>query len=236
MLRSSLALISVATILLLSACSAIEVENETKVSASPTIAGKLIVVYPNQGVSRSTNIPPKASNHENSIETININGREIRVASQVTPYSYASVVDYNNSGQIVLNYGFSEPSYIWAQGRPTNNMPQEGRATYTGGAYHVTMEPGATNIQWTRAKSTFNVDFGLKQLTGSIADQRDYVKTPFPTINFVGNIQGNTFSATSTQGNIQSSGYFYGDRAAAIGGTYQNNDGTISGSFGAGRR
>lgn len=239
MLHSSFKPVTIATMFLLSACNAMEKETES-VKASPTInknsiAGNLIIVHPNQGIAKPVNVPPKGRHHENSLETISLNGREIVVASQITPYSHSAVRDYVGSGQVVARYGFLEPNYIWVQGRPTTNMPSGGSAIYTGKAYHITAKPNATNIDWTaETKVVFNVDFSSKKLTGSITDHTQY-RQKFPTINFVGNIQGNTFSAVSTQGNIKSNGYFYGDNAATIGGTYQNSNGTISGAFGASR-
>lgn len=115
--------------------------------------------------------------------------------------------------------GINGTPHLFAQGEVTTNMPTTGTATYTGNAAHVT----STNVSLLGAR--FKVNYGNKTISGVIDSKGS------PVVNLSGTINGNTFSGTNQD--ISTQGYFYGNNAAELGGTYRNTNGSISGAYGA---
>lgn len=114
-----------------------------------------------------------------------------------------------------IKEGVSGTPALFSQGTVTNNMPTTGKATYTGFAAHV------ANGQVTTPDAKFIVDYGNKTVAGTIGNN----------VELTGAITGNQFSGTKN--GFSTNGYFYGNGAKELGGTYKNAAGTVSGAYGA---
>lgn len=114
-----------------------------------------------------------------------------------------------------IKEGVSGTPALFSQGTVTNNMPATGKATYTGFAAHV------ANGQVTTPDAKFIVDYGNKTVAGTIGNN----------VELTGAITGNQFSGTKN--GFSTNGYFYGNGAKELGGTYKNAAGTVSGAYGA---
>ena len=114
-----------------------------------------------------------------------------------------------------IKEGVNGTPALFSQGTVTNNMPTTGKATYTGFAAHV------ANGQITTPNAKFTVDYGNKTVAGNIGNH----------VSLAGTISGNQFSGTKN--GFSTNGYFYGDGAKELGGTYKNAAGTVSGAYGA---
>lgn len=177
----------------------------------------------------------------NSIATLTANGQELAVQlpgiisggfTQLTgntTYNGKSYSRFIVSGTRYVNSKFGyitegQKDYIFSHGAPTANMPASGRVEYDGDA--LIGKAGSVSV----ADADFVADFGQKTLTGSIT--RDSQSTfAFNPIAINATISGNTFAANN--GAITSSGYFYGNNAAEIGGVFSDSSQGIAGSFGA---
>lgn len=114
-----------------------------------------------------------------------------------------------------IREGVGGTPYLFAQGVVTNNMPTTGTATYTGQAAHL------QNGQVDLVDARFNVNYGTKNLTGTVG-----------TTALSATISGNSFAGTHANG-ITTTGRFYGNNAAELGGTYSNANGSVAGAYGA---
>lgn len=114
-----------------------------------------------------------------------------------------------------IREGVDGTPHLFAQGVTTTNMPTTGTATYTGSAAHL------QNGQIGLVDARFNVNYGTKNLTGTVG-----------TTALSATITGNTFSGTHANG-ISTTGRFYGNNAAELGGTYRNANGSVAGAYGA---
>lgn len=114
-----------------------------------------------------------------------------------------------------IKEGVNGTPALFSQGTVTNNMPTTGKATYTGFAAHV------ANGQVTTPDAKFIVDYGNKTVAGTIGNN----------VELTGAITGNQFSGTKN--GFSTNGYFYGNGAKELGGTYKNAAGTVSGAYGA---
>ncbi|MDO4251491.1 MAG: transferrin-binding protein-like solute binding protein [Moraxella sp.] len=115
----------------------------------------------------------------------------------------------------------NEQSAFFVQGNASKSIPAQGRATYKGSAVHGMMVGTSTLVEVVPAQ--FQVDFDKKTVQGTISSSAP--------VELSATISGNSFSGTKSD--VRTTGYFYGDDAAQIGGVYLNNDSSISGSFGA---
>lgn len=114
-----------------------------------------------------------------------------------------------------IREGVGGTPHLFAQGVETTTMPTTGTATYTGKATHL------QNGQVGLVDARFNVNYGTKNLTGTVG-----------TTALSATITGNAFSGTHANG-ISTTGRFYGNNAAELGGTYRNANGSIAGAYGA---
>lgn len=144
------------------------------------------------------------------------------VSGNMTRVGSGNSLTHSRYGYLVENAG---TPHLFSQGNVTANaqMPNSGTATYTGNAVHITVSQDGKNIRSTTPTANFNVDFGAKTLTGQINTAQ--------RVELSGTIRSNTFSGTKN--GVTTNGYFFGDRAAELGGTYKNADGTVSGAYGA---
>lgn len=100
------------------------------------------------------------------------------------------------------------------------DMPTSGVAKYVGLAVHSC----ADACQDMSAKSSFDVDFGKKTITGVIehADQK---------VNLGATISGSSFAGVAN--GVQTNGAFYGAQAEEMSGIYKDTKGKFFGAFGA---
>lgn len=150
------------------------------------------------------------------IDKVVIDGKVITLGRNLT-----TGTRFNNVRYGYLNQNGSTPTLV-AQGVLSSNVPNRGQATYRGSAVHVTSNSTSPSIQTVPA--TFNVDFANKTLTGRVQASNG--------INLNATISGNRFSGVTADG-FSTLGYFYGDNASELGGTYKNGDNTIGGAYGA---
>lgn len=143
-------------------------------------------------------------------------------AGNMTRVGSGNSLTHSRYGYLVEGAG---TPHLFSQGNVTANaqMPSSGTATYIGNAVHITVSQDGKNISTTTPTANFNVDFGAKTLTGQINTAQ--------RVELSGTIRSNTFSGTKN--GVTTNGYFFGDRAAELGGTYKNADGTVSGAYGA---
>lgn len=143
--------------------------------------------------------------------------------NSVSGYSYVNFGAYHTQKDNVNN------AYALVHGQitPSSSMPTTGTATYTG---HALINPmrnnvNALNVIWGR--SSFDVNYGSKQITGDITT---YANTKYP---LSGTITGNSFSGT--RDGIHMQGRFFGPNASELGGVFNsiNNINGVMGSFGA---
>lgn len=177
-----------------------------------------------------------AINTTSELNKITLNGKTI----DIIPTGISSGAGLNhlkdsNNERVVgqgadMRYGYiktgNETPHLFAQGKASTNTPQSGKATYRGNAVNVALtekngRPTGTAV--TSHSANFEVDFGSKLITGKI-------HTP-TSIDLAGRINGNTFAGQQKGMTMQ--GYFYGDKASELGGTYRSADSTVSGAFGA---
>lgn len=123
--------------------------------------------------------------------------------------------------------------YFFSQGNISANVPVANSIKYEGTAVYFNQgnqdklkNPTGlihlgTNPQSDEEKVTFLANFTNKTITGNLAG----------VVQLQGTIVDNGFSGELN--GISTNGYFYGDNAAELGGTYRNADGTVSGAYGA---
>lgn len=99
------------------------------------------------------------------------------------------------------------------------DMPATGTAKYVGQAVH-----SCADCKDMSAKSSFNVDFGKKTVTGVIehASQK---------VNLGATISGSSFAGVAN--GVQTNGAFYGAQAEEMSGIYKEANGKFVGAFGA---
>ena len=100
-------------------------------------------------------------------------------------------------------------------------MPTTGSAQYNGLSVHLPRNGSPIN-----GTSQFRVDFANKTVTGTVTPDGH------AAIGLNAAINGNTFSGTSANGSVNTSGGFYGSQAAEMAGVYSES-GQFSGAFGA---
>lgn len=144
---------------------------------------------------------------------------------------------YDHSMYGYVQENVNSTPYFFSQGNISAKTPVANIAKYEGKAVYFNKNIGnqdklknptglihlGTTPQSEEEKVTFVADFTNKILTGNLAS----------IVEIEGKIVDNGFSGTKN--GITTNGYFYGDNAAELGGTYQNTDGTISGAYGAKR-
>lgn len=141
----------------------------------------------------------------------------------------ARVGSGNNGRNLIHSYygylkeGTNGTPHLFSQGNVTTAMPQSGKANYTGNAVNVSTSADGKSHAISTSTANFSVDFGAKTLTGQINSANK--------VELAGTIKNNGFSGTKN--GITTNGYFYGNNAAELGGTYKNANGTISGAYGA---
>lgn len=190
--------------------------NPTTPTIDTTIQGNTIALS-GTGAAIGSNT---ATAGTSAISKIIINGQTIEFLPNTTNHITGTQFDY-------LRYGYvradaNSTPHLFAQGTVTTNVPTQGTASYNGFAVHV--RTAGTIPEITKPRASFEVDFGKKTITGKIHSAQ--------VVDLVGNISSNKFSGTTSQG-YNMNGYFYGNLASELGGTYRNNSGSVSGAFGA---
>lgn len=130
-----------------------------------------------------------------------------------------------------MRYGYTQtggasPPYMFAQGKVTgNDMPKTGTAVYNGHATHI------SNGRMSRATATFDVDYGTREVFGTITPSSGQ------EVYLYAEIKGNGFAGRNWLEEqkltlMETKGYFYGPNAEEMGGIYRGG-GAINGAFGA---
>lgn len=193
---------------------------------TPVVSGQLLTINAN-GSPRGT----APVTYTNDINKIVIAGQTIEL---VPPgLSSNTVIDLNaaNSRRVVgtnladarwgyLKQANQTDAYLFAHGNGTAQMPATGSAGYQGLAIHR----GGNSAAPVQGTADFNVNFGSKTLTGTVAPGG------VAPISLQAAISGNTFSGDHN--GVQTKGGFYGQNAAEMAGVYQKQ-GQFSGAFGA---
>lgn len=125
--------------------------------------------------------------------------------------------------------------YLFSQGNISASVPVANTAKYEGNAIYFNQgnqdklkNPTGlvilgVNPQSEEEKVTFTANFTNKVVRGDLAG----------IVQLEGKIVDNGFSGELN--GISTNGYFYGDNATELGGTYKNADGSVSGAYGATR-
>ena len=111
------------------------------------------------------------------------------------------------------------------QGTPTADMPQTGKAEYTGQA--VVVDGNKVNTQ---LAARFDVDFGRKTLAGALTDSSGQA-----AVNLNANITGNTFHST-VGADVETHGGFFGSDASELAGDFRDYNSNKTGAYGARKR
>lgn len=190
--------------------------NSTTPTINTAIQGNTIALS-GTGSAITSNV---ATAGTSAVDKIIINGQTIEFLPNTTNHITGTQFDY-------LRYGYvradaNSTPHLFAQGTVTTNVPTQGTASYNGFAVHV--RTAGTIPEITKPRASFEVDFGKKTIIGKIHSAQ--------VVDLAGNISSNKFSGTTSQG-YNMNGYFYGNLASELGGTYRNNSGSVSGAFGA---
>lgn len=156
----------------------------------------------------------------NAINKIIINGQTIEFLPNTANHKTGTQFDHVRYGYV--RQDVNSMPHLFAQGVTATNIPTQGTASYYGTAVHIRTTGSSPEI--TTPRANFNVDFANKTITGKIHAVQ--------VVDLAGNISSNKFSGTTSQGYAMN-GYFYGNLASELGGTYSNSSGSVSGAFGA---
>lgn len=165
----------------------------------------------------------------NNVATVTIDGKSASFDLQGISTQKVTITSNNitriGSGSAFLansRFGYIKEGNgtpaLFSQGVVTTNMPTTGTATYKGFATHVAN--GAISMP----DANFTVDYGNKTVAGTI-------KAAGGDVALAGTISGSQFSGSKN--GVSTNGYFYGNNAAELGGTYKNTAGSVSGAYGA---
>lgn len=126
-----------------------------------------------------------------------------------------------------VKYGFvgspSKTDYLFFIGKPTQEMPASGTATYNGNALIYSLARQGSDAGWT---STFAVDFAQKTLEGRLISS-----TAESGFSLKADITGNTFEGTHN-GNYTKGGFFGAD-ASELSGVVSAEKDDFTGVYGA---
>lgn len=126
-----------------------------------------------------------------------------------------------------VKYGFTgSPSgydNLFVIGKPTQEMPTSGEATYNGLALVYSKKQAGTDPRWT---SSFKVDFATKKLEGSLRDSNNATG-----LTLKADIEGNKFKGTHN-GNYTEGGFF-GKDASELSGVFSSEIDQFTGVYGA---
>lgn len=165
------------------------------------------------------------------------------VAYELVP-SNAQILDgyYIADDRVIgtrLDYGrfgyLNDRPFSWGIATATNDMPTFGKGRYFGHAVY------ADGDELKQGYSFFEVDFDKKRLKGGVSGspiihagivRDDGVYGAGTTLQAI--ISGNGFQGTYN--GVATYGNFFGPKASELGGYYENDDGSISGAFGARQR
>lgn len=219
--------------------STTETDTESTTSAPVTtikIAGNIMSIEKDVATTNSATIDSA------DINQIVVNGQTISFLPTDFAANEINQIDVRTGvGRLGIStensrFGYFQESidslpYLFSQGNisasiPVGN-PTSGPVEYTGQAVHYDQGKqdklkNRTGLALVEAK--FVVDFNNKTLTGTIGENLTLLE---------GNISNNGFSGELN--GVSTNGYFYGDNAAELGGTYKNASGTVGGAYGATR-
>lgn len=164
------------------------------------------------------------------IKTLIINGHKFSLGT-VGDYAGVDKHTYNLnhvSYGLIDDYARSRMEYAYYQGNRMVDMPKSGVAKYEGGLVVSCNDELVCRNEYHSGKSSFEVNFGEKSLTGSLSALGT-------TLQVAGEIQGSTFSGNHQDTKI--SGAFFGDNAQEMAGVFYHENAKTGleagGAFGA---
>lgn len=132
-------------------------------------------------------------------------------------YTHLENVKYGVTGSL------SGYDNLFIIGKPTQEMPTSGEATYNGLALIYSKKLAGTDANWT---SNFKVDFASKKLEGSLVDSKNETG-----LTLKADIEGNKFKGTHN-GNYTEGGFF-GKDASELSGVLSSEIDQFTGVYGA---
>ncbi len=168
------------------------------------------------------------TNHDaGTIEIMGTTG-QVKINSQVNAISdRGKAVHFTGSSNVGGLFGTVPVNGAYVVGERSENMPVSGTANYQGSASYS----GYDDTTIKNGRSSAQVDFSQKKMNLNISVPDAQVNENFNDMA----INGNRFSAGMSYDGLQigpaqnnesrTSGYFYGDQAEALGGTFYNTKG-----------
>lgn len=214
--------------------------SNSTVSTTSTSTGGGYIIAENE-------IVYKSLNNDSNLNTIVVDGKEIRVAYEDAGIYSGSWFIQND--QLVSCCGKYESirfgavdldedrGFIFYNGTPSKSIPTSGVVNYTGDFILVDGEDSnisslSTNEDYHLGSATFQADFSNKNLTGALN------ATGVEPINVNATIQGNSFSGTAKSASFKTTaeleGKFFGQNAKELAGAFDDKKPTgWGGAFGA---
>lgn len=209
--------------------------NQTTPSFSVGVFGNAIGI--DQNKMAGANVATETSS---TVNQITVGGQTIKfVPDDFANNSIVNSIDVTNGvGRLGVklehsNFGYFQgnvdvAAHLFSQGNVSSSVPVAGTVEYIGTVVHF--DNGEQNkLKNPTGLSVINevsffADFTDKKVTGTVGGG----------LNIEGKITDNQFSGEKD--GVATYGYFYGDNANELGGTYKKTDGTSSGAYGATRR
>ena len=243
--------------LLLTACGSDnkkpQVNNQTNPSNNPPAANNNTPADPaaaNNNTPADPSIPVQewtfttmnAQNDGTQFSKIKIGDREMDIVPQANDTRLGQIDD---GGTLYARYGMildeqQKKAVVFYQGEPTpiNDMNElstyNDTLTYQGQSFAMLPDKTTGSVAEWQGKSTFQVNFAQKTLTGELTDWKaNKSNNKLDNITFNATISGNTFA--NKDANLKVEGKFYGAYASNLAGAFQNVNKNVYGAFGADR-
>ncbi|HHF6185630.1 TPA: Slam-dependent surface lipoprotein [Haemophilus influenzae] len=144
----------------------------------------------------------------------------------------------------IANHSYGQNDILFYNGIPSENVPKSGKVTYKGES--IMADKGNVIFgSYRRGTSEFTVDFGKKELSGSLNTENrrynteinEYDAPKNVKVEIDAKISGNRFYGTAKSSTFVSEGItegkFYGDNAKELGGMVKAKDNSWAGAYGA---
>lgn len=212
-------------------------KSEAKPSKNET-GGAYVVSYSDQ----KKNVEHKVLTNADNLNLIVVDGKELRVAYQDKGIYASNWANVGSSASccgkfssvkfgVIQSQNENEKDYVFYNGKPTQDMPASGKASYAGHFIISGNIPQLEDKDYFRGDAKFDVDFGSKKLTGALSQSN------LKPIKVEAKVSGNAFAGNagssdfSTKATVE--GKFFGKGAAELGGIFKDEKGSWSGAFGA---
>lgn len=199
-------------------------------------------VYVVSGSDEKKAVAHKDLNNADNLNLIVVEGKTIRVAYQdkgIYAGTWANVGAVSSCcGKFssvkfgaIQSQNENEKDYIFYNGKPTQDMPTSGKATYAGHFIISGDIPQLEEEDYFKGSAKFDVDFGSKKLTGELTQNN------LKPINVEAKVSGNAFAGSAGSPDFDSQatveGKFFGKGAAELGGIFKDGKNIWGGAFGA---